>query len=90
MKKIISMAIVVGGLVVSSLSYADTRSATCDIGWKLVVKKGTDKCVTRNFWGKQEGKFTIPSGTVSFGVNPRVYGWRLIRDHKNKRDYWRK
>lgn len=89
MKKIIPLALIISVLAFSSFAHArDIRSATCDIGWRLVIKKGTDKCVTRNFWGKQEGNYTIPSGTISFGINPKLKGWRLIRDHKNKHDYW--
>jgi len=88
MKKIILMTMVASGLAISSFAHADTRSATCDAGWNLVVQKGTDKCVSYNMWGWQKGRFTIPSGTVSFGIDPKVHGWRLITDHKDKRDYW--
>lgn len=69
---------------------SDIRSATCDAGWDLDIRGGTDLCTSRNIWGDVKGHYTIPSGTTGFFGDPKWYGWELKVNHLGDHDYWEK
>jgi hypothetical protein len=72
----------------------EVRIASCDIGWTIDRKTGTDKCFMEQVvFGNRvrvDGQFTIPSGTTGLTGNPESHGWDLKKDHSGSVDYWAK
>ena len=89
-KKLLMVAILLATSLTNVAQATDTRSSSCDFGWNLTVKNGTDLCKMRTPWGTITGQYTIPAGTSGLAGNPRRHGWKLLRDFKRSRDYWRK
>ena len=89
-KKILLMAVLLAISLTGVAQASDTRSSSCDWGWYLVVKSGTDLCKMNTPFGVITGKYTVPAGVTGLIGDPRRNGWRLLKDFKGYRDYWRK
>ncbi len=73
-------------LVCEKVTY---RKASCGFGWNFKQKSGKDICQQNMGIGMITGNYTVPKGAGVIG-NPVNAGWRLVRNHRGTRDYWKK
>lgn len=75
----------------------EVRMATCDGGYEIQRRSGTDRCIKRerDFLGNLHitvGQYTIPAnaGYIGLAGNPAQHGWTLLDDHSGNSDFWRR
>jgi len=75
----------------------EEKVATCDGGFVVERRTGTDRCVKRerDFFGNlvtTYGQYTIPANAGYLGImgDPSRHGWRLLTDRNGTTDHWRK
>ena len=58
---------------------------------KIFIKANIDQCRSKDLFGNTvTGNFTVPQGISGIFGNPRNNGWKLLKDHIGRRDYWEK
>lgn len=72
----------------------ELRRASCDIGWSIDRRTGTDRCYMEQLvFGNRvrvDGQYTVPEGQTGLAGNPANNGWRLRTDHAGSTDFWQR